>query len=447
MVRRAAPLHLRLRRRAWWPEGPATEGAPSNPTGFAPIIREQPAGVIAKAGNTATLRVEAVGPGTLTYQWQLDTGGGFADVVGATSSSYTTADLTTSEDGDVYRVVVTNAFGSTTSSSATLGVLGGIAPTVTDQPDSADIPIGLTQANEATFAVAATGDAPLTYQWQVNDGGGYDDIVGATSDTYVRTGVLLAESGYQFRCVATNGSGNATSDAATLTTHKATPTEIYGAALHTELAPSGIDSSVGDGNAFQTWTAASGANWSQATANSRPLYSATGGFGGGRAVRFAANGGAGVNRWLSGPNLSALTAGEVFCRMKIDDGTPAGSADGIWHMGGSGFNSLYPFSGGSTYESFGSTVRKDAIEASPGAAVEVYHVWNVSSAAGAWSARRNTAAIHSTGTNVVAFPAAPKLGESESLSRQLTGYVDYLVLVNRACTANERTDTLSYLGF
>lgn len=241
-MRRSAPLHLRMRRRAWWPDGPATEGAASNPTGFAPIIREQPAGLTAKAGNTATFRVDAVGE-PLSYQWQVDTGGGFGDVSGATGSSYTTPPTVyPDDDGSDYQCVVSNAFGTATSAAATLTVASGAQPPIiADHPDNTDVPIGLTQDNEASFSVTATGDS-LAYQWQVDDGGGWDDVVGATNSTYVRSPVATFDSvgatstnenGYQFRCAVSNSAGSVTSDAATLTTHRATPAE-RGAALWIE---------------------------------------------------------------------------------------------------------------------------------------------------------------------------------------------------------------------
>jgi hypothetical protein len=95
----------------------------------APAIGSQPEDAYEMTGGTATFVVSAVG-GTLTYQWQVDTGGGWANVstgTGGTSASYTTATLVGSDNGNLYRCLVTNAYGTTTSDSATLTVTSTLA--------------------------------------------------------------------------------------------------------------------------------------------------------------------------------------------------------------------------------------------------------------------------------------------------------------------------------
>jgi poly(3-hydroxybutyrate) depolymerase len=69
----------------------------------------------------------------------------------------------------------------------------------------------------ASFWVAATGDPPLSYQWQKNG----VDIPGATSNWYTTAATTLADGGATFRAVVGNGSGNVTSAAATLTVNPA----------------------------------------------------------------------------------------------------------------------------------------------------------------------------------------------------------------------------------
>jgi len=81
-------------------------------------------------------------------------------------------------------------------------------PSITTQPASQAVSAGQT----ATFNVAATGSAPLTYQWQENG----TNINGATSATYTTPATALSDSGSQFRVVVSNSVGNATSNAATL---------------------------------------------------------------------------------------------------------------------------------------------------------------------------------------------------------------------------------------
>lgn len=91
----------------------------TNPTlASPPSITAQPAGVTVYEGQPATFSVTATD--ATSYQWQDDSGGSFADISGATSSSLTVYQTRTAWSGRRYRVNVTNANGTTTSSSATL---------------------------------------------------------------------------------------------------------------------------------------------------------------------------------------------------------------------------------------------------------------------------------------------------------------------------------------
>jgi alpha-tubulin suppressor-like RCC1 family protein len=65
----------------------------------------------------------------------------------------------------------------------------------------------------ATFAVAAEGASPLTFQWR-KDG---TDIPGATSPTYTTPATTVDDAGARYSVVVTNGKGSATSNEASLT--------------------------------------------------------------------------------------------------------------------------------------------------------------------------------------------------------------------------------------
>jgi len=96
--------------------------------GMAPVIDSQPQSRVDLVGTTASFGVTAIGTAPLTCQWRKD-GVDLADGVqssGATISGATTTDLTIanvqmSDAGD-YTVVVTNPYGSVTSSVAALTV-------------------------------------------------------------------------------------------------------------------------------------------------------------------------------------------------------------------------------------------------------------------------------------------------------------------------------------
>ena len=100
---------------------------------------------------------------------------------------------------------------------------GTIAPAITTQPASQTVNAGQT----ASFSVAASGTAPLTYQWQKNS----VNISGATGASYTTPGTATADSGSTFRCVVSNTAGSATSNAAVLTVNASnTPPAITSAA-------------------------------------------------------------------------------------------------------------------------------------------------------------------------------------------------------------------------
>ena len=160
----------------------------------APSITTQPSPVIVCETSNATFSVSATGTG-LTYQWQENTGSGFADISGATSSSYTKTAVTGAMNGYQYRVVVSGACAPPVTSNAALLTVT-TAPAITAQPSDLSICAG---AN-ATFSVTASG-AGLAYQWQVNDGFGFVDIPGANNATYTKVAAPASYNGYQYRVI------------------------------------------------------------------------------------------------------------------------------------------------------------------------------------------------------------------------------------------------------
>jgi hypothetical protein len=172
----------------------------------APTITTQPASQTVTAGQSATFSVVATGTAPLSYQWQKNSG----NISGATSASYTTPATAASDSGSTFDVVVSNSTGSVTSSAATLTVNpASVAPTITTQPTSQTVSAGET----ATFSVAATGTAPLNYQWLENG----TAISGATSSTYTTPATTSSYNGDVFQVTVSNSVSSVTSNSATLT--------------------------------------------------------------------------------------------------------------------------------------------------------------------------------------------------------------------------------------
>ena len=179
------------------------------PGAVAPAVTAQPADQSITAGQTATFSVTASGTDPLSYQWQKN---GVA-ITGATGSSYTTAAESTTDNGALFAVVISNSAGTVMSRSARLGVSasggGSVAPTITIQPADETVSAG----SAATFSVTATGTAPLKYQWQQNGAA----ISGATNASYTTPLETAADNGALFSVVITNAGGSVTSRNARLT--------------------------------------------------------------------------------------------------------------------------------------------------------------------------------------------------------------------------------------
>lgn len=87
----------------------------------------------------------------------------------------------------------------------------GVAPAFFLQPESRTV----TEGEPVSFWVAANGSQTITYQWQKYAGMAWGDMPGETSDT-LEIDPAATSDATEYRCVATNPYGTATSDAATL---------------------------------------------------------------------------------------------------------------------------------------------------------------------------------------------------------------------------------------
>ncbi len=176
-----------------------------------PSVTLDPNNKFVCAGDGVTFMALADGSPSPTIQWQEDTGGGFADIPGANSSSYSIPSVNQTQNGYQYRAVFTNICGVATSASVTLTIYAD--PVITLEPASQMVCSGAT----VVFGVTATSAIPLTYQWQVNSGGGFTDLGTETSATLTLTGVLPGQDGNSYRVIVANTCGSVTSSEANLT--------------------------------------------------------------------------------------------------------------------------------------------------------------------------------------------------------------------------------------
>ncbi len=151
-----------------------------------PIITAQPAPRTVTAGNPVTIAASIIGSPLLAYQWQLDG----ADLPGANSNSLTLAAAQVSDRG-LYTLVITNDFGSVTSSPAFLAV-HPVAVSVgwTGQAGGPGVDVGNACAtdNQGNLFVAGYFTGTATFGTNTLVSAGQNDIFVAK---YSGAGVLL----------------------------------------------------------------------------------------------------------------------------------------------------------------------------------------------------------------------------------------------------------------
>jgi myo-inositol-hexaphosphate 3-phosphohydrolase len=121
------------------------------------------------------------------------------------------------------------------------------APQITSQPSS----VTVTAPASATFSVAATGTAPLSYQWRQNGVA----ISGATGASYTLDASAATDNGAQFDVVVSNAAGTATSLSATLTVTTSANTQLTSPADPLPYAVDYNDNLSGSEYAVAVWTA------------------------------------------------------------------------------------------------------------------------------------------------------------------------------------------------
>lgn len=84
-----------------------------------------------------------------------------------------------------------------------------LPPSIAQHPANALVSVGY----PATFTVSASGEPPLSYQWQRNG----VSIAGATASSYTLNNAQMSDNGATFRAVVTNNLDSTTSNSATLT--------------------------------------------------------------------------------------------------------------------------------------------------------------------------------------------------------------------------------------
>ncbi len=177
------------------------------------------------SGSNTSLSVSATGTG-ISYRWYLNVNGVWTALNNSsTYSGVTTATLNISNMAAPvntivyqYRCVITGICNVVSSNTTTITVHA--RPTITSNPSN------ITRCDSTgplNFKITATG-SQLVYQWQLNTGSGWNNLVnnstysGVTTPNLGLSNVFYSMNGYQYRCFITGVcTPTATSSVATLT--------------------------------------------------------------------------------------------------------------------------------------------------------------------------------------------------------------------------------------
>jgi hypothetical protein len=166
--------------------------APTVWIGDVPTFFEQPQSVTVNAFDPASFAFFASVSGPTTYQWLLDG----TNIPGATNIWLTISNVVQANLG-TYAVLISNPFGTATSSNAILSMYPYLATPFA----GLDTDWGYTN----TLSVEAWGSGPLSYQWFY----GGTAITGATNRTLEFAGIQFTNAGL-YTVVVSNALGSVT---------------------------------------------------------------------------------------------------------------------------------------------------------------------------------------------------------------------------------------------
>ena len=186
-----------------------------------PIITTNPASWSAAAGDNVSFSVAASANYALTYQWLQNA----TNLVAQTADTLNLSSVTTAQNGFTYRCVVSDFYGSVTSSVATLTVTTlPTPPVITSQNVTNNV------GNNQTLTALVSGTDPKGgYQWYLNgtlltDGvtGGGSTLSGTTSSALTILQAATTDAGF-YSVSVTNIAGSASNTTAKLTLTYAPP--------------------------------------------------------------------------------------------------------------------------------------------------------------------------------------------------------------------------------
>ena len=190
-----------------------------NPVGVAPSITLQPVDVTVPAPTTATFTAAASGTPSPTVQWQQSTDAGvtWANIVGATTPSFTTPATVLGDSGKRFRAVFTNGSGSVNSNGAILTVTG-------PAPAGFVFPAALAVDAAGNVYVADSGNNTIR---KITSAGVVSTLAGLTGSSGSADGTGSAARFFAPQGIAVDAASNVyVGDTANFTVRKITPAGV-----------------------------------------------------------------------------------------------------------------------------------------------------------------------------------------------------------------------------
>jgi hypothetical protein len=175
-------------------------------------------------GDTLIINIQH-GDSSHVYQWQMKIGsdwealGSQDQFHGVTTDSLTISNINMGNNGQEFRLIVSDSVCTAASSSLKVAV----CPLIEDESFSQNAAVG----GEASFWVRYQNDEASLFQWQINDGTVWKKLTddsqfsGSATDKLVIENIAVRNNGHQFRCLISSETCFEISSAMTLTVSSA----------------------------------------------------------------------------------------------------------------------------------------------------------------------------------------------------------------------------------
>ena len=182
-----------------------------------------------------------------------------------------------------------------------------------------------------------------------------------------------------------------------------------------------------------------GRHWTQGSAPLQPTYVASA-INGQPGLTFSAA----ATQELVGPDLNAvgLTGAETFIVVQLNADPPASAPFcGFWRTGSAASVAVVPFTDGTIYDEFGTTVRKTTVN--PTKSLATPSIYSVISTSSEWTNSLDGTQQFTTATNTVGWNTATRIGSS--VTNFFDGVMCEWIVYGAKLSAANRAAAIAYL--